>query len=332
VSISTAEARRPLLPDRGRRLLSHPDVTALATLGLAILLFSFTASGFATVTNFKSILLTVAITAVVAAGQNLVILAREIDVSVGSMLAVSAFVAGDVAVNTGSLWLTLVVALAVGGAAGAINGLIVAWTPVPSIVVTLGTLYAYRGAALLIAGNRNIEGVPDSAAGLGSGSVRGIPHPVLVALATFLVLAAIRRNTNWGRDLMAAGGNRRAAHVMGVPVRKIVFLSFLISGLVSGLGAVMYLGEQGGAFTTVGAGFELQVIAACAIGGTSIAGGRGTDLAPLIGALFIGVITNGIIILGVPGIWITCAYGACIIAAVARDRFVVQAGARRGAR
>jgi ribose/xylose/arabinose/galactoside ABC-type transport system permease subunit len=119
---------------------------------------------------------------------------------------------------------------------------------------------------------------------------------------------------------------------MGVRVRKVIFLSFVISGALSGLAAVIYLGEHGGAFTSVASsGLELQVIAACAIGGTSIRGGRGTDLAPLIGAVFIGVITNGIIILGVPGVWISCAYGACIVAAVARDRIGLQTGLRRRA-
>jgi ribose/xylose/arabinose/galactoside ABC-type transport system permease subunit len=328
---SAAETTRPLLLERGRLLLSHPDITALATLALAIAVFSATAEGFATWTNLRSVLITVSITAVVACGENLVILGREIDVSVGSILAVAAFVSGRVAVDTGNIWLTVLVALAVGAAAGSINGLLVSCTPVPSIVVTLGTLYAFRGAALLFANNRNIEDVPSAASGLGSGKVLGIPNPVLVAIATFLVVTLVRRNTNRGRDLIAAGGNRRAAQVMGVRVREVIFCSFVVSGLLAGLGAAMYLGEQGGVITSVGSGFELEVIAACAIGGTSIRGGRGTDLAPVIGAVFLGVITNGIIILGVPGVWIPCAYGAFIILAVARDRVGLTHWVRRRA-
>jgi ribose/xylose/arabinose/galactoside ABC-type transport system permease subunit len=330
--VSTAESTQPYVVSRGRLIVTHADFTALATLGLAVAIFSITADGFATTTNFKNILIDVSLVACMACGQNLVILAREIDVSVGSMMALAVFVSGRVAVNTGSLWLTVLVALAVGAAAGAINGIVVSRTPVPSIVVTLGTLYTFRGAALLIANNRNIDSVPDSASGFGAGSFIGIPHPVLVVLVIFLIVTALRRNTNWGRDVMATGGNRRAAQVMGVRVRKVIFLSFVISGALSGLAAVIYLGEHGGAFTSVASsGLELQVIAACAIGGTSIRGGRGTDLAPLIGAVFIGVITNGIIILGVPGVWISCAYGACIIAAVARDRIGLQPGVRRRA-
>jgi ribose/xylose/arabinose/galactoside ABC-type transport system permease subunit len=329
-------AARVVAMRRGRLLLAHPDVTAIATLALAVVVFSVSGSGFATSTNLKNILIDVSLTAIMACGQNLVILAREIDVSVGSMLAVALFVGGKVAEHTSSLPLTLLAAVGVGAAAGAVNGFLVARTPVPSIVVTLGTLYAFRGAALLIANNRNIdsESVPASTTGLGSGSlVLGIPNPVLVALGTFLAVTLVRRNTNWGRDVIATGANRRAAETMGVPVRKIVFITFVISGLLAGLGAVVYLGEHGGAFTSVASsGFELQVIAACAIGGTSIRGGRGTDLAPVIGALLIGVIANGIVILGVPGVWITCAYGACIIVAVARDRISIRPGAvARGA-
>jgi ribose/xylose/arabinose/galactoside ABC-type transport system permease subunit len=328
---SAVESTRPPALDRARVLLLHPDATALATLGLAIAVFSATADGFATWQNLKSVLIVVSITAVVACGENLVILGREIDVSVGSILAFAAFVAGRTAVSTGSIWLTLLVALAVGAGAGAINGLLVSRTPVPSIVVTLGTLYAFRGAALLFANNRNIEDVPPSASGLGSGEVLGIPNPVLVVIVTFLVVTLLRRNTNWGRDLIAAGGNRRAAQVMGVPVRTVIFFSFVISGLLAGLGAVMYLGEQGGVQVGIGSGFELEVIAACAIGGTSIRGGRGTDLAPIIGAVLLGVLTNGIIILGVPPVWIPAAYGACIILAVARDRVGLSHWVRRRA-
>jgi ribose/xylose/arabinose/galactoside ABC-type transport system permease subunit len=304
-------------------------VAAFGALLVGFLVFSVGASGFATVTNVKNILIDVAIVAVMACGQNLVILAREIDVSVGSTIALAAFLCGRVGVETGSVWLTLLVALGVGAAAGAVNGLLVAWTPVPSIVVTLGTLYAFRGIALLVAGNRNIELFPESASGLGSGSTLGLPNPVGVMLLTFLLVALLRRNSNWGRDVIATGANRRAAETMGVPVRKVVFLAFTISGALAGLGAVIYLGEHGGVTTTLASsGLELQVIAACAIGGTSIRGGRGSDLAPLIGACFLGMIVNGIVILGVPGVWISCAYGACIIVAVARDRIGFGRGVR----
>jgi ribose/xylose/arabinose/galactoside ABC-type transport system permease subunit len=302
-------------------LLSHPDATVVATLVVCGVLFGVFASGFASVDNIRSIVISAAVIACIALGENLVILAGEIDVSVGSILALAGFAAGPVAVATDNLWLTLAVAVPVGCAAGMINGLIVAWTPVPSIVATLGTLYVYQGIALLLSGSHNVVSVPASASVLGQGSVLGIPASALVVLGAFAVITLWRRNTNTGRDLIAVGANRRAALTMGVRVRRELIVAFTLAGTLAGLAAVMYLGEVGGMETSViGTNTVLQVIAACAIGGTSIQGGRGTDLAPLTGALLIGVITSGVVVLGVAGVWFQFVYGALILLAVARDR------------
>ena len=243
-------------------LLSHPDATVVATLVVCGVLFGVFASGFASVDNVRSIVISAAVIACIALGENLVILAGEIDVSVGSILALAGFAAGPVAVATDNLWLTLAV-----------------------------------------------------------GSVLGIPASTLVVLAAFAVITLWRRNTNAGRDLIAVGANRRAAQTMGVRVRRELIVAFTLAGTLAGLAAVMYLGEVGGMETSViGTNTVLQVIAACAIGGTSIQGGRGTDLAPLTGALLIGVITSGVVVLGVAGVWFQFVYGALILLAVARDR------------
>lgn len=302
-------------------LLTHPDATVLATLIACGVLFGVFASGFASVDNIRGIIISAAVIACIGLGENLVILAGEIDVSVGSMLAMAGFAAGPVAVATNNLWLTLAVALPVGCAAGVLNGLIVAFTPVPSIVATLGTLYVYQGIALLISDSLNVVSVPASASVLGAGSILGIPASALVVLGAFAVVTLWRRNTDAGRDLIAVGANRRAARTMGVRVRRELIIAFTLAGLLSGLAAVIYLGEVGGMETSViGTNTVLQVIAACAIGGTSIQGGRGTDLAPLTGALLIGVITDGVVVLGVAGVWFQFVYGALILLAVARDR------------
>ena len=311
---------------RGRRpritvLLSHPDATVLATLVACGAAFAIFTSGFASVDNIRSIVISAAIVACMGLGENLVILAGEIDVSVGSTLALAGFAAGPVAVATNSVWLTLAVAVPVGCVAGLVNGLVVAWTRVPSIVATLGTLYVYQGIALLLSGSKDVVSVPASASVLGAGSVLGIPATTLVVLGAFAVLTLLRRNTNTGRDMIAVGANRRAAHTMGVRVRTELIVAFTLAGTMAGLAAVLYLGEVGGMQTSViGTNTVLQVIAACAIGGTSIQGGRGTDLAPLTGALLIGVITDGVVVLGVAGVWFQFVYGALILLAVARDR------------
>jgi ribose/xylose/arabinose/galactoside ABC-type transport system permease subunit len=312
---------------RVRVLLSHPDATVLATLVACCVVFAVFTTGFASVDNLRSILISAAIVACMGLGENLVILAGEIDVSVGSTLALAGFAAGPVAVATDSIWLTLAVAVPVGCVAGLVNGLIVAWTRVPSIVATLGTLYVYQGIALLVSGSRNVVSVPASASVLGAGSAFRIPATTLVVLGAFTLLTLWRRNTNVGRDLIAVGANRRAALVMGVRVRTELIVAFTLAGTLAGLAAVMYLGEVGGMQTSViSTNTVLQVIAACAIGGTSIQGGRGTDLAPLTGALLIGVITDGVVVLGVPGVWFPCVYGGFILIAVARDRLWLGRG------
>jgi ribose/xylose/arabinose/galactoside ABC-type transport system permease subunit len=302
-------------------LLTHPDATVLATLVACGILFTVFASGFASVDNVRSIVISAAVVACMGLGENLVILAGEIDVSVGSTLALAGFAAGPVAVATNNLWLTLAVAVPVGCVAGLVNGLIVAWTRIPSIVATLGTLYVYQGIALLLSGSHDVVSVPPGASVLGAGSVLGIPVIAIVVLGAFAVITLFRRNTNTGRDLIAVGANRRAAHTMGVRVRTELIVAFTLAGTMAGLAAVLYLGEVGGMETSViGTNTVLQVIAACAIGGTSIQGGRGTDLAPLTGALLIGVITDGVVVLGVAGVWFQFVYGALILLAVARDR------------
>jgi ribose/xylose/arabinose/galactoside ABC-type transport system permease subunit len=302
-------------------ILTHPDATVLATLVAAGVLFAVFASGFASVDNIRSIVISAAVVACMGLGENLVILAGEIDVSVGSTLALAGFAAGPVAVATNSIWLTLAVAVPVGCVAGLVNGLIVAWTRIPSIVATLGTLYVYQGIALLLSGSHNVVSVPASASVLGAGSVFGIPAPALVVLGAFAAVTGWRRNTDTGRDLIAVGANRRAAQTMGVRVRSELIVAFTLAGLLAGLATVLYLGEVGGMETSViGTNTVLQVVAACAIGGTSIQGGRGTDLAPLTGALLIGVITDGVVVLGVAGVWFQFVYGALILLAVARDR------------
>jgi len=326
-----AEDRTP--PLLRARWITGVDAGALAALVVLILVFSVTAHGFATIDNARSIAISIAVVACLGLGQNLVIMTGEIDVSVGSIVALAGFAAGPVGVRTDSLFWTIVISLAVGAGCGLLNGILVAWTPVPSIVVTLGTLYVFQGVALIVSDSHNIVSFPLHASAFGTGFVFGVPRALLVVLVAFAALALVRRHTNWGRDLLPTGEHRAAARTMGVPVRVELVGAYLLSGLAAGLGTVIYLGSVGGMQTSiVDSNLALQVIAACAIGGTSIEGGRGTDLAPLTGAAIVGVITAGVVIMGVPGVWISVAYGVCLLVAVARDRVRELVGARRRTR
>ena len=310
-------------------LSRHRDVSAIAVLIFLVVFFAIFARGFMNPSNLQAVLTVVAVTACMAIGQNLVILSGEIDVSLGSILALSGFAAGFVALSTGSFFATVGTAIAVGAAAGLVNGLLIAFTPVPSIVVTLGTLYGFQGVALLIANSRNIVGVPTGAVLLGAGSTFVIPNSIWTLAILFVLVGIVRRNTRWGRDLVALGDNPGAARTMGVPIRRVLITTFILAGALAGIASIVYIGQLGGMQTSViNNNIILQVIAAVAIGGTSINGGKGTDAAPVLGAVITGVVSSGIVIMGVPGTWTPLVYGVCLLLAVARDRFTRSGVAR----
>lgn len=300
--------------------LTRGELSSALALGVAVLVFATSATGFTTIGNLRGVLTDISIVLVVAFGVNLVVLAGEIDVSVGSILALAAVAAGFEAQETGALLVPMVVAIAVGTACGVVNGLLVTRLRVPSIVVTLGTLFAFRGIALIRASGREVVSVPASVRQLQTTEVFGIPLAIVLIFAIFVLLAILRAHVPVLRDLRAIGSNRLGAQTGGVAVGRGVFIAFVITGVLAGFGAVVYLAQVGGAQTIVGSGLELQVIAACAIGGTSIQGGRGSDVAPVLGAALIGVLTNGILLLGVPAVWARCVYGGCILLAVSSDR------------
>jgi ribose/xylose/arabinose/galactoside ABC-type transport system permease subunit len=256
---------------------------------------------------------------VVALAVNQVVLCAEIDISTGSMLGLCAIAAGAVSLSTGGLLLPLLAGVAVGTLTGVINGALVTLGRIPAIIVTLGMLYALRGVILLVTGGTWITGVPEETRVLGTGTLLGISVPVLILFGLFLVMELVNRHSTWGRNVFAVGGNRRAARFAGLPVDRTRFFAFMLVGAFVGIASMIYLGRAGSVQTNTGVGLELQAVAAVVIGGTSIAGGRGSALAALTGALLIGVILNGLILLGVPGIWQDAVLGGLILLAVATD-------------
>ena len=314
-----AEGSAGTRSDVFRRFIARPEAPALVFLAVLLVVFSLSSDKFLSGSNLESILTSVAVLGTIALAVNQVILAGEIDISTGSMMGLCAVAAGAVATSTGGLILPLLAGVAVGELAGAVNGLLVTAGRIPSIIVTLGMLYALRGVILLVTGGTWITGVPDEARVLGTGSVLGISVPVLVLLGLFVVMEAVSRHSTWGRNVFAVGGNRRAARFAGLPIERTRFLAFVLVGVFVGIASVIYLGRAGSVQTNTGTGLELQVVAAVVIGGTSIAGGRGSTLAALTGAVIIGVILNGLILLGVPGIWQQGVLGALILLAVATD-------------
>ena len=302
-----------------RRFLARPEAPALVFLAVLIVAFTLANERFLQVGNLESILTSVAVLGVIALAVNQVILCGEIDISTGSMVGLCAVAAGAVATSAGGLLLPLLAGVAVGGLAGAVNGLLVTVGRIPSIIVTLGMLYALRGVILLVTGGTWITGIPNETRVLGTGKFLGLGYPVIVLLLLFVVMELVSRHSTWGRNVFAVGGNRRAARFAGLPIDRVRFFAFVLVGVFVGIASVIYMGRAGSVQTNTGTGLELQVVAAVVIGGTSISGGRGSSLAALTGAVLIGVILNGLVLLGVPGIWQDAVLGGLILLAITTD-------------
>jgi ribose transport system permease protein len=258
----------------------------------------------------------------------MVIVSGNIDLSVGSAIALSAVVGASLS-KTAELdaTATVVAMVALGGAVGAFKGALVAWGGINSFIVTLGMMTVLRGAALMLTGGYPIAGVPDAVRFLGFGVVGGIPAPLIVTSVMFILVALLLSKTVLGRHIYAIGGNETSSHIAGVPVAETKFLTFVISGALCGVAAVVLLGRLGAGLPTSSQGLELDAIAAVILGGSSLFGGRGSVFGTLFGALILAVLQNGLNLLGVNSFVIQILSGAIIILAVLLDR--VRAGTGR---
>lgn len=278
------------------------------------------AQDFVSISNIVSIFNDTSILMILALGQMLVIVTRCIDLSVAANVAFT----GMLVAMTNNMYpelpvaLLIALALAVGALLGAINGMFVWLLKVPSIVITLGTMSVYRGMTFLISDGNWINSHQMSAAFIDLPRAVILGIPVLGWLAILFILAAfvLLRFTEWGRNFYSAGGNPTAAFYSGVNVGKVQFYAFLVSGTLSGLCGYLWVSRFAVAYVDVANGFELQVVAACVIGGVSIMGGLGSVFGVVMGALFIGVVNNALPVIGVSPFWQMAISGAVIIAAV----------------
>jgi ribose transport system permease protein len=312
---------------------------ALVILLALVLAFSLTAENFLSEDNLRNILRQYSVPAILAVGQTLVIVSAGIDLSVASTAALSGSVMGVLYAHHG--WpepLALLMGLLSGFAVGAINGFVITKWRVPDFIATLGAFTAVRGVALLVTDGLPVpdytkakEGrtVPDSISTLGSESVFGIPEIALVAAACALVGWFILSRTTLGRAAYAIGGNREAARVSGIRVERTKWAIYVISGLMAAVGGFMLTGRQGSANALMGEGMELQSIAAVVVGGTNLFGGEGTIGGTIIGVLIIGVLNNGLNILGVADFWQRVVNGSIIVAVVALDQWRRRAALRK---
>lgn len=308
-------------PVSGHWLLALRDYGIYFALCGVALAFALISPEFRTRENFLLILLQVSVTGILSIGVLFTILTAGIDLSVGSALAVAGMFSAVFAQQDSpqlNLALALALPLLIGVLLGAVNGAVITGARVNPLIVTLGTLTAYRGFVVWYRVNP-IYNLAPSYRVLGQGSLGPLPVPVLVLLLTALVAAFVLRRTRFGRFVYAIGSNEKAALLSGVPVRRVKFLVYLISGFCCGLGGLIFTSRLGAAQAISGQGFELQAIAAVVVGGASLFGGRGTVGQTLVGALIIGVLFNGLVMLNVSSPVQQMVIGGIIIGAVWLD-------------
>jgi len=283
------------------------------------LVFSLLSPRFLTVSNWLNVLLQTATIGIVAIGQTFVIITAGIDLSVGSVVALSGMVAAVSMREGAPAPVGILVALGVGSLVGLFNGFSVTYLRMTPFIVTLATLAMARGLTLAVSSGQTIFGFPDGFNFIGGESVFGIPVPVIILLLAFLVAYFVLSRTVFGHGVYSVGGNREAARLAGIPTRRVELLVYVISGLLAGLAGIILMGRLDAALPTSATGLELNAIAAVVIGGASLFGGKGTMLGTLLGALTIGVLANGLNLLNVSPFWTQFIQGAVIFVAVLSD-------------
>ena len=271
--------------------------------------------------NIINVIRQVSIIGVMAVGMTLVILLGLIDLSVGSIVAFAGIIAAGFQVKWGgSLFLSLVIPLLVGAGIGYFNGYVSTKGGIHPFLVTLGSMSIFRGATLLIAQGKPISGMSPAFRFIGAGMIGPIPFPVILFLGCVIIFGIMLRRTVFGRYIYAIGGNQEAALLSGIMVDRVKILTYTILGTLSGLSALILTSRLNSGELVAGQGYELDVIASVVIGGTSMMGGEGGVYGTLIGALLIGVISNGLNLLGVQPYWQMMVKGTIIILAVLMDR------------
>jgi ribose/xylose/arabinose/galactoside ABC-type transport system permease subunit len=303
------------------QLLLQGDRPYALYFAFAILLvvFSFASPWFLSIDNFLNIGRQTALVSIIAIGMTFVIIARQIDLSVGSTLALSGMSAALAMSFVGDNWIIGAIAgLGTGALVGLVNGVIITRLSIPSFLVTLGSLSAARGLALLVTTTKPVIITNDSFIAIfGEGDIFGVPVPIIWTLLAVIAGILLLHYSVFGRQVYAAGGNPTAALYSGINIKRVTTLAFVLTGMLAGLAALVLSARSHAARPDVVQGLELDVIASVTLGGCSLFGGRGFVLGTLLGSLIIGTLNNGLVLLGVSSSLQLVIKGAIIVAAVA---------------
>jgi rhamnose transport system permease protein len=283
--------------------------------------------------GFRDLLLTPSILLLVAVGQAIVIITRNVDLSVGSVLGLTAYLTGRLFIDVPGIPIIVVflAGLVFGGLLGLVNGALVAFARVPALVITLGTLYAYRGINVLWTGSDRINAsdMPKPFLALGTQSILFIPVLTIIAVVVLIAAGWYMRTQRGGRELYAIGSDPDAANLYGLNVTRRVLVAFVVSGALAGLAGVLYAARYGTVNSQAGSGFELEAVGAAVIGGVAIFGGSGTVWGAAIGAYLLFTINRALPILGVQDFWQRAVVGVLIIGAIVLDRLLARRQSRK---
>lgn len=302
------------------------ELTTVIALIILMAVITIINSNFLTANNLLNLLLQVTSNALIAFGMTFVILTGGIDLSVGSILALSSALTAGLLGSGMPVALAILISLILGCILGMMNGLLISYGKLAPFIVTLATMTIFRGATLVYTnGNPITKGLSDTFLFqfLGQGYIVGIPFPVIIMFIVFIVLYVLLHKTAFGKSVYAIGGNEKAAYISGVKLNKVKIIIYSISGMMASISGLIITSRLSSAQPTAGASYEMDAIAAVVLGGTSLSGGKGRILGTLIGSLIIGVLNNGLNIIGVSAFWQQVVKGVVILIAVLIDRFKV---------
>jgi len=304
-----------------KKLLGARELGILIPLVLLCSLVALDNPVFLSIDNVLDVLRNTSYILIIAVGMTFVLIGGGLDLSVGSFLALSGLMCG-IALQAGwPIPVAILVGLATGAAGGFLNAAIIVRLSIPPLITSLGTLYMARGLVLVVTRGTPVYPLPDAFSELGNGDLAGIPSVVIVAFIVSLVGAWILKHTVFGREVYAIGGNEETARFSGISVQRVKTMVYILVTTMAALSGVLMTARLGSALSRQRAGYEMQVITAVIIGGTSLSGGSGTILGTVLGALFMSVLANGMNLIGVSVYWQKFVMGAIIIIAVGTDHY-----------
>ncbi len=301
------------------RLLNIDELMLIIALGVIMITMTILSEYFFTTKNVMNVLRQSSTTLIAGVGMTLLLLLGEVDLSIGSLMALSAVIMVDVLNATQSIFLGILVALAIGVVVGLINAFIVTKFKINSLIVTLGMMISLRGIAFIYTNAIAVQNTVKEFTKIGTGYVLGIPIPVIIAAIVFAACFFILKKTAFGRYIYASGDNNKAAIASGINVKKIKIITFVMCSVFAVISGIILTGRVNSGQPNLATGFEFTVVAAVILGGTSLNGGQGTLLGTLAGVLILGVLDNGLVLNDVSSFWQDVLRGIVIILAVIID-------------